>query len=135
MTIILVYKVKRLDKRYLSKISALMFYEFSLDLIPKKPTPEAVNSEKVLCQLHQCYHFLYFFLYLHQNLFFSKWFSWHNEFMKLMAQSSQLTMAVVPKHVSRSESPESCFPSQVYWIRISREEPQMILIKAFYESL
>ena len=74
MTIILVYKVKRLDKRYLSKISALMFYDFSLDLIPKKPTPEAVNSEKVLCQLHQCYHFLYFFISSSKSGFFQMTF-------------------------------------------------------------
>ena len=79
MTIILVYKVKRLDKRYLSKISALMFYDFSLDLIPKKPTPEAVNSEKVLCQLHQCYHFLYFFY-----IFIKIWF-FPNDFHGIMS--------------------------------------------------
>lgn len=39
--------MKRLDKRCLSKISALMVYEFSVDLIPRKPTSEAVKCEKV----------------------------------------------------------------------------------------
>ena len=62
--------------------------------------------------------------------------------MSFVTQSTQLTMA--PKCVSRSESLESCFPPQIYWSRISRDEtpemylpkaPRVILIKAFYESL
>lgn len=70
MTIILVYKVKRLDKRYLSKISAQMFYEFSLDRIPKKPAPEAVNSEKVLVSTTPMLPFSIFYIFIQKNLFF-----------------------------------------------------------------
>ena len=77
MTVILVYKVKRLDKRYLSKISALMFYEFSLDLLPKKPTPEVVNSGNSAVSISPMLPFS-IFLISSSKSGFSKLVSWHN---------------------------------------------------------